>query len=173
MIDPDEGSAIVTRIPRTLTRLVVVCVLTVMTAGIFIFSGVVQDHAAAQAAGGVRSLRGTTGIPDINTAPAPESQETRAGSFERAYRQQPPLIPHSIEDFEITRTVNQCMLCHDWPYNEDQGAPKISETHYINREGAALDQVSSNRWFCTQCHVPQSNAKDLVNNDFKSAADLD
>ncbi len=87
--------------------------------------------------------------------------------------QQPPLIPHSVEGYEITRDLNQCVQCHDWPFNVDQGAPKISETHSVNREGVALDRVSSNCWFCTQCHVPQSNAKTLVNNDFKSALDVE
>ncbi len=133
----------------------------------------VHGRAAAQPGGEVWSLRGETKIPDTNRAPEPESQDTRAGSFERAYRQQPPLIPHSIEGDQITRGMNPCIQCHDWPFNVDQGAPKISETHYIDRGGVALDQVSSNRWFCTQCHVPQSNVKALVDNDFKSVLDVD
>lgn len=127
----------------------------------------------AQLAGEVTSLRGETEIPDENLVPEIERQDTQAGSFERAYRQQPPLIPHKIQNYQITRTVNQCIQCHDWPYNVDQGAPKISETHYYDRDGVALDRVSPNRWFCTQCHAPQSNAKELVSNDFKSALDLD
>ncbi len=128
---------------------------------------------AQQAAGGVQSLRGETDITDDNVAPVVPRQDTQAGSFERAYRQQPPLIPHKIDGYQIDRAVNQCMLCHDWPYNVDQGAPKISETHYVNRDGVALDEVSPRRWFCTQCHVPQSNARELVKNDFKSAIDLE
>lgn len=134
---------------------------------------VTPDPATAQLAGEVRPLRGEIEIPDNNLIPEIERQDTQAGRFERAYRQQPPLIPHKIQGYQITRTVNQCMQCHDWPYNVDQGAPKISETHYYNREGVALDEVSANRWFCTQCHVSQSNAKELVGNEFKSALDLD
>lgn len=130
-------------------------------------------RADAQLAGEVRPLRGETDIPDVNHVPEIERQDTRSGSFGRAYRQQPPLIPHKIQGYQITRTVNQCMQCHDWPYAAEQGAPKISETHYYDRNGKALDRVSPNRWFCTQCHVPQSNAKDLVDNNFKSAPDLD
>ena len=133
----------------------------------------VPVQSSAQLAGEVTSLRGETDIPDENLLPEIERQDTQAGSFERAYRQQPPLIPHKIQSYQITQTVNQCIQCHDWPYNVDQGAPKISETHYVNREGVPLDQVSSNRWFCTQCHAPQSNAKELVGNDFESALDLD
>jgi len=173
MTDSDEGSAIVNKIHSRLTRIVVTGVFAIVAVGAAtaLFLGV-QDRAAAQAAGDVLSLRGQTGIPDTNVVPPLEGQDTREGSFERAYRQQPPLIPHSIEGYEITRDFNQCVLCHDWPYNADQGAPKISETHYVSRDGTALDQLSPNRWFCTQCHVPQSNAKTIVNNDFKSALDV-
>jgi cytochrome c-type protein NapB len=128
--------------------------------------------AAAQQAGEVQSLRGETAIPDENLAPENRRQDTRAGAFSRAYRQQPPLIPHRVEGYQISRTVNQCMHCHDWPYNVQEGAPKISETHYVNRDGIALDKVTPGRWFCNQCHVPQLNARELVTNDFKSAKDL-
>lgn len=134
---------------------------------------VTEKAVAQQASGDVQSLRGETYIPDDNVAPIMPRQDTQPGSFERAYRQQPPLIPHKIDGYQIDRAANQCMQCHDWPYNVDQEAPKISETHYIDRDGVALDQVSPRRWFCTQCHVPQSNAKELVHNDFKSAFDLD
>lgn len=133
----------------------------------------VTEKAVAQQAGGILSLRGETEIPDENVAPVVPRQNTQPGSFERSYRQQPPLIPHKIDGYQIDRSANQCMQCHDWPYNVDQEAPKISETHYIDRDGVALDRVSPRRWFCTQCHAPQSNAKELVRNDFKSALDLD
>ena len=133
----------------------------------------ITKDALAQQAGGVQSLRGETEIPDNNVAPTVPRQDIQAGSFARAYRQQPPLIPHKIDGYQIDLSVNQCMQCHDWPYNVDQEAPKISETHYIDRDGVALDRVSPRRWFCTQCHAPQTNAKELVHNNFKSATDLD
>ncbi|UCH75200.1 MAG: nitrate reductase cytochrome c-type subunit [Rhodospirillales bacterium] len=170
----DKGGAIVNKILDRFARFVVLGAFAIVTtAGAVALSVYLQDQAAAQPAGEVRSLRGETEIPDNNMVPAPERQETRAGSFDRAYRQQPPLIPHKIQSYQITRTVNQCIQCHDWPFNVDQGAPKISETHYFNRDGVALDRVSSSRWFCTQCHVPQSNARDLVNNEFKPAIDVE
>jgi cytochrome c-type protein NapB len=117
---------------------------------------------------GVTSLRGpieldeTPDVPDIKKA----STERR---FSRAYRQQPPLIPHKVDKYQINLKVNQCLRCHDWPYNVDEGAPKISETHYFSRQGAALDKVASTRWFCNQCHVPQVRARALVPNTFRSA----
>jgi cytochrome c-type protein NapB len=91
----------------------------------------------------------------------------------RAYRQQPPMIPHRIDRYQIDLRVNKCLGCHDWPNNVEEGAPKVSETHYVSREGIALDHVARTRWFCTQCHVPQANTRPLVSNSFKSSRELD
>jgi cytochrome c-type protein NapB len=129
-------------------------------------------NAAAQQAT-TQSLRGD--VPLTLAAPAPDAahQNTDPSTLGRAYRQQPPLIPHRIEGYQITTKVNKCMSCHDWPYNIEEQAPKISETHYVDRNGVALDRVSGNRWFCTQCHVPQANARALVDNTFKSAIEVE
>ncbi len=116
----------------------------------------------------VQSLRGNVGIDEANQAPK-IFQQNNGGRLSKAYRQQPPLIPHRISKYQINLKVNQCMRCHDWPGNVEAGAPKISETHYINRDGIALDQVARSRWFCTQCHVPQVNAPALVGNTFQPA----
>ena len=120
--------------------------------------------------GGVQSLRGTPQISEPGPSPEIKKQATNQ-RFGRAYRQQPPLIPHKIEKYQINLKVNQCMRCHDWPYSVEEGAPKISETHYIDRSGVALDKVAKTRWFCTQCHVPQVYTRPLVPNRFKSAFD--
>ncbi len=118
-----------------------------------------------------RSLRGDSAVDEPDTAPSVFRQET-GGPMERAYRQQPPLIPHRIAGYEIDLKVNKCLSCHDWPNNVREGAPKISETHYKGRDGVMLDHVARNRWFCTQCHVPQANAPSLVGNTFRNANEL-
>lgn len=119
----------------------------------------------------VESLRGPLSIDENNEAPGIYKQDK--SGLKRAYRQQPPLIPHRIEGYQVDLRVNRCMSCHDWPNNNEMRAPKISETHYENREGAALDYLSRNRWFCTQCHVPQVDAPPLVVNEFKNASEVD
>lgn len=131
------------------------------------------QETAAQETLDVQTLRGDFTISE--TAPAEDSkrQNTDPGAMGRAYRQQPPLIPHRIEGYQITTRVNKCKSCHDWPNNVKEGAPKISETHYTDRNGVALDRVAGHRWFCTQCHVPQANARALVRNDFKSAVEVE
>jgi nitrate reductase (cytochrome), electron transfer subunit len=120
----------------------------------------------------VQSLRGGDSIPDTPQANDIKRQST-AARFTKAYRQQPPMIPHRMEKYQINLKVNQCLGCHDWPYNVQEGAPKVSETHYTNRDGIALDKVTKSRWFCNQCHVPQVQARPLVNNSFKSSHEVD
>jgi cytochrome c-type protein NapB len=134
----------------------------IVSLGVVVF---VQPVAAQE------SLRGTTPLTETNEAPEVTKLITKERRFARAYRQQPPLIPHKVEDYQIDLKVNECMRCHDWPYNVQEDATKISETHYFDRNGVALDRVSGTRWFCTQCHVPQDEARELVSNEFKSALD--
>jgi cytochrome c-type protein NapB len=117
----------------------------------------------AQSVGEVSSLRGA-GVE----APVPLEQvfQQETQRFNREYRQQPPLIPHSIDQYQIDLRANQCLSCHDWTNAGDRGAPTLSMTHYLDRDGIEMDQVAGTRWFCNQCHVPQVNAPALVGNTF-------
>ncbi|MBU6955622.1 nitrate reductase cytochrome c-type subunit [Hahella sp. HN01] len=86
---------------------------------------------------------------------------------ERAYPMQPPTIPHKIDNYQVDLNNNQCMHCHSRHRTEISQAPMVSVTHYMDREGNFLAEVSPRRYFCNQCHVPQTNAKPLVENNFK------
>lgn len=119
----------------------------------------------------LQSLRGETAL-NVEAKAADLNKRHTGNRFERNYRQQPPLIPHKIDSYQIDLKANQCIGCHDWPQNTDAGAPKISETHYIDRSGKRLNHVSTARWFCNQCHVPQDEIKELVPNTFESAVEL-
>jgi len=122
------------------------------------------------------------GVPDIHSLrgdlalDAPSSQTTAKewqdgeGKILRNYAQQPPLVPHSTEDFPITREDNSCLSCHNWN-SEMPGATKVAVSHFVNRDNEALANISPNRYFCTQCHVPQTDAKPLLPNIFRSLAD--
>ena len=122
--------------------------------------------AAPASAQSVTSLRGETAIDEDNVTPE-IYQLNNGGRFTKSFRQRPPLIPHKIEKYQINLKTNQCLRCHDWPGNAEAGAPKISETHYVDRNGVALDKVARTRWFCNQCHVPQVNAPALVGNTYQ------
>ena len=54
----------------------------------------------------------------------------------------------------------------------ETGATKISLTHFRTRDGVEMSSVSPLRYFCNQCHVPQSEAKPLIGNTFKPGAGL-
>ncbi|MCG7519977.1 nitrate reductase cytochrome c-type subunit [Ruegeria sp. Ofav3-42] len=92
------------------------------------------------------------------------------GRMQRNYRQQPPLIPHSIEQYQIDLRTNQCLSCHDWTKAGERNAPTLSMTHYLDREGRELDRVAGTRYFCNQCHVPQADAPALVDNVFEPSS---
>ena len=118
-----------------------------------------------------RTLRGV----DVSAAD-PESEGTRYGrdqpALPRDFVQQPPLIPHSIEGYTVDKNFNKCLDCHAWNRTKETGATKISVTHFRTRDGVELSSVSPLRYFCNQCHVPQSEAKPLVGNAFKPGAGL-
>jgi len=92
------------------------------------------------------------------------------GRMQRNYRQQPPLIPHKIDQYQIDVRTNQCLSCHDWTKAGERNAPTLSMTHYLDREGNELDQIAGTRYFCNQCHVPQADAPALVDNLFQPSA---
>ena len=88
----------------------------------------------------------------------------------RNYPMQPPTIPHSIDNYQVDLNTNKCMSCHSRKLSEDTGAPMVSVTHYMDRDGNFLASVSPRRYFCSQCHVVQTDAKPHVASNF---VDLD
>ena len=142
--------------------------LLAILAGVLSFSILLVGGNAQDKSVQVKPLRDLP-MTDLGTAPDVLKQSVPPGGFGRAYRQQPPLIPHKVEGYQITAENNACMGCHDWPGNTRVNAPKISETHYVDRQGVRLDKVAGTRYFCQQCHVPQADAKPLVNNSFQNA----
>lgn len=85
---------------------------------------------------------------------------------ERNYPMQPPVIPHTVRNYEVNTNNNKCMSCHSRKRTEESQAPMVSVTHYMNRDGNFLAEISPRRYFCNQCHVTQVDAKPLVENDF-------
>lgn len=90
----------------------------------------------------------------------------------RAYPEQPPIIPHSIEGYQLSVNTNRCLSCHKREFTEGSGAPMISVTHYMNREGQTLADVSPRRYFCTACHVSQADTAPLIGNTFVDMLEL-
>jgi nitrate reductase (cytochrome), electron transfer subunit len=139
---------------------------------ILIGLGLAALAAAAYAADAPR-LTGTT--PPIETTPAPPLARDLNLEGRRAmrnYPEQPPVIPHAIQGYQLSLATNRCLTCHRRQYTEVSGAPMISVTHYMDRDGQMLADVAPRRYFCTQCHVPQTDAQPLVENTFVDMNDL-
>lgn len=117
------------------------------------------------------------GKVDLKTGDVvPIETTSRADSFRNArdrepyprdFVQQPPLIPHKVTGYTITRNFNKCMDCHAWSRAPESGATKVSVTHFKDRSGTELSNISPRRYFCLQCHVSQVEAPPLVNNTFR------
>ena len=119
----------------------------------------------------VDALRGGTPLNSDNPV-TNYRQERDHPVAERDFVQQPPLIPHTTSGYQITKNHNKCMDCHAWQKTKESGATKVSVTHFRTRDGVEIDSVSPRRYFCTQCHVAQSDAKPLVGNSYTRARGL-
>ncbi|NKC14732.1 MAG: nitrate reductase cytochrome c-type subunit; periplasmic nitrate reductase electron transfer subunit [Gammaproteobacteria bacterium] len=84
----------------------------------------------------------------------------------RNYPEQPPLIPHKSEHYQIDMRINQCLGCHRRTAVGQSQAPMLSITHFMDRDGQFLASVSPRRYFCNQCHVSQHETEPLVGNTF-------
>ncbi len=113
----------------------------------------------------IATLRGAA-LDAIPTAPRMMNENNDDLRQVRNYPEQPPIIPHKIEGYQVDRRFNQCLGCHSRTAVGDSQAPMVSITHFMDREGQFLARVSPRRYFCNQCHVTQKDARPLVDNSF-------
>lgn len=112
------------------------------------------------------ALRGSTPLDREAAPPAMTPQQNTSVREPRNYPEQPPVIPHSIEGYEVSVRANKCLSCHARTRTRESQAPMISITHFTDRDGQFLASVSPRRYFCTECHVPQHDVRTPVKNDF-------
>ena len=117
----------------------------------------------------IESLRGSHALDQNSEMFEKRKQVKQKGGFERSYKIQPPMIPHATDKDKITLKSNSCMKCHSEKNHKKEKAPRIGDSHYIDRDGNKLDKLSSRRYFCDQCHATQVNAEQLVENNFVGA----
>lgn len=123
------------------------------------------------AVSGPEGLRESGTVWQTLPAPAMAGQSRESGREQRNYPEQPPVVPHNIRDYQVDLRHNQCLTCHSREYAVEAGAPMVSVTHFMDRDKQVLAAVSPDRYFCTQCHVPQTDARPLVNNQFRTVDD--
>lgn len=108
---------------------------------------------------------GTLG--ELNSAPPIAGDPREVKREVRNYPEQPPVIPHVIRDYQVDKRFNRCLDCHSREAAPAAGAPMVSVTHFMDRNFQVRAEVTPGRYFCTQCHVPQTDAEALVESDFK------
>jgi len=138
--------------------LVLTLTLSFLTYGSPLFSG-----------DGVESLRGETAIDTSSAPPEYKKWQGKTDPIARDFEEQPPLIPHKSQSQKINFEENKCLSCHGLEKYKEKEATKVSDTHFLDRDGKKLTNVSPARYFCTQCHVEQRDAMPLVENEYKSA----
>jgi len=122
--------------------------------------------------GGLETIRGITTLDATKKAEAMKRVLKDKNPIARNYVHQPPLVPHQTRGYKVNKNSNKCLTCHSWKYAQESGATKISLTHFETRDGKVLSDVSPRRYFCSQCHVTQADAKPLVENTFEAVESL-
>jgi nitrate reductase (cytochrome), electron transfer subunit len=101
------------------------------------------------------SLRGPTPLNDEGpAAPIPQMRNSAEKEM-RNYPEQPPVIPHSTDGYQIDLNSNKCLSCHAQARTAQSQAPMVSITHFMDRDGQFLASVSPRRFFektCIDCH---------------------
>lgn len=120
----------------------------------------------------IATLRGGTDLEAEPTPPVMQKVDNSDQRRGRAYPMQPPTIPHTIDNYQVDLRANKCMACHSRVLSADSQAPMISVTHYMDRDGNFLAELSPRRYFCGQCHVVQTEARPLVENQFRAVDEL-
>ena len=121
---------------------------------------------AALAADPIATLRGETPTTAEPEPPRMTGFDDSDQRRVRNYPEQPPVIPHDIEGYRIDLKSNKCLACHARARTGESGAPMVSITHFMDRDGQFRAAVTPRRYFCNQCHVSQRNVQPLVENTF-------
>lgn len=121
--------------------------------------------AAAASATEMKGLRGHS-LDQADKSFEAKRQIVNPGGFDRSWKEAPPQVPHKIDREEITIRNNSCLRCHDEENFQKEKAPRIGDSHYVDAAGKKLATMNMRRWFCTQCHAPQTDVNPLVENTF-------
>jgi len=136
----------------------------ILAAAVAVFAADAQHNPSAPGMG--VGLRGATALDAESTPPVfpkPVNDDQRKT---RNYPMQPPLIPHQIDNYQVDLRFHKCMDCHGRSRTSESGAPMVSVTHFQDRDGNVLAEISPRRYFCTGCHVAQTDARVPVKNTF-------
>lgn len=134
---------------------------------LLLLSGLARAQKSPPAVQVVDAARGPTAIVDTTKPPLLGNAVNDDLRRTRNYAMQPPTIPHRVDGYQVDKNFNKCLDCHARSKTAVSQAVPVSITHYMDRDGHMLGQVSTRRYFCMQCHVPQDAARPLVENRFE------
>ena len=117
-------------------------------------------------------LRGPAPFEESGKTPPLVNAENNDRKRVRSYAMQPPTIPHKTDNYQVDRFANKCMTCHARTRAGETQATPISITHYQDRDGNFLADVSPRRYFCDQCHVVQMQTQPAVKNRFRDVESI-
>lgn len=84
----------------------------------------------------------------------------------RTFVGQPPMVPHTVDQYvPLTMEENACLECHLTQELRGQKVPQMGVSHFIKGK-TGKQGVSMDRFQCDTCHVPQVDAKPLVDSKF-------
>lgn len=112
----------------------------------------------------VQTLRGDVALDGPSAEPPALEWKEGGPSLQKSFAQQPPMVPHSVDDYAITMESNDCMGCHG--NAEATGATALPGSHFRDRDGNMTETLAARRFFCTQCHAPQKLTTPIIGNDF-------
>jgi cytochrome c-type protein NapB len=130
-------------------------------------SALAQTPPPPAAPGFIDPMRGPVPINQTTQPPLLRNNVNDDNRLPRNYQWQPPVIPHRVDGYQIDKNFNKCLDCHARARTDFSRAVPVSETHYLDRDGKRLDHISTRRYFCMQCHVPQDPVRPLVGNSFE------
>jgi cytochrome c-type protein NapB len=114
----------------------------------------------------VYSLRGAVDLDELSEVVPNRRTLAVDSGIDVSFEDQPPMIPHSIDKTRITLHENSCLACHNRKDAKIEDSTPPPKSHYKTREGDKLKEISTGRYFCTQCHAPQASKEPLVENTF-------
>lgn len=121
----------------------------------------------ASFAGDIDGIRGPISLT-ADHAVLPPPKETLTDEREpRSSYGSPPVIPHSIFGYRLDGNKNDCLSCHGRALTPDTPGAPISVTHFVDRNGKVLASLAPDRYFCTQCHLTQTEASPPIGNDYQ------
>lgn len=120
---------------------------------------------------GLDGIRGPVPVTAEPVPPPLPRQAVGNDPMSHTFPEQPPTMPHPIrDDYQFGFSDNRCLLCHSRTaparVGETTHAPKVSESHLLQRDGRAAAEVTPGRRFCVTCHVPQAGVLPPVGNSF-------